>query len=170
MVLCVCVHRAGGCSCPQAGTWWHRGQCRLCGAVLASGWAERALLCELTLFASTLALLVSVWEWPWFGIGVRYKRWTQGSHTHAGRALTACFDFRDTCISCLWGGHLQQQVSLGGAAATCMGRCPIVPGSGCTQGFSVTLVTMGVSGMCENMWGGGCRLRAQREEDNGKLI
>ena len=52
------------------------------------------------------------------------------------------------------GGHLQQQVSLGGAAATCMGRFPIGPGSGCTQGFSVTLVTMGVSGMCENMWGG----------------
>ena len=68
------------------------------------------------------------------------------------------------------GGHLQQQVSLGGAAATCMGRFPIGPGSGCTQGFSVTLVTMGVSGICENVWGGGCRLRAQREEDNGKLI
>jgi hypothetical protein len=148
-------HGAGGCQVVvrKVGRW-HRGQYCLCGAMPASGWAERALLCELTLFASTLALLVSVWEWPWFGIGVRYKRWTQGSHTHAGRALTACFDFRDTCISCLWGGHLQQQVSLGGAAATCMGRCPIVPGSGCTQGFSVTLVTMGVSGMCENMWGG----------------
>ena len=51
-----------------------------------------------------------------------------------------------------------------------MGRCPIVPGPGCTQGFSVTLVAMGVSGMCENMCVGGCRLRAQREEDNGKLI
>jgi hypothetical protein len=164
-------HVAGGCQVVvrKVGRW-HRGQYCLCGAMPASGWAERALLCELTLFASTLALLVSVWEWPWFGIGVRYKRWTQGSHTHAGRALTACFDFRDTCISRLWGGHLQQQVSLGGAAATCMGRCPIVPGSGCTQGFSVTLVTMGVSGMCENIWGGGCRLRAQREEDNGKLI
>ena len=65
-------HGAGGCSRPQAGRW-HRGQCCLCGAMLASGWAERALLCELTLFASTLALFVSVWEWPWFGSGVSYK-------------------------------------------------------------------------------------------------
>jgi hypothetical protein len=63
-------HVAGGCQVVvrKVGRW-HRGQYCLCGAMPASGWAERALLCELTLFASTLALLVSVWEWPWFGTG-----------------------------------------------------------------------------------------------------
>ena len=54
-------HVAGGCQVVvrKVGRW-HRGQYCLCGAMPASGWAERALLCELTLFASTLALLVSV--------------------------------------------------------------------------------------------------------------
>jgi hypothetical protein len=44
------------------------GQCCWCGAMPASGWAERALLCELTLFASTSALLVSVCKWPDFWV------------------------------------------------------------------------------------------------------
>ena len=62
-------HVAGGCQVVvrKVGRW-HRGQYCLCGAMPASGWAERALLCELTLFASTSALLVSVCKWPDFWV------------------------------------------------------------------------------------------------------
>ena len=49
------------------------------------------------------------------------------------------------------GGHLQQQVGWGGAAATCTGKCPIVSGSGCIWGFVGAVETMAASGRSEKV-------------------